>query len=433
MGNTASRSDGLLAVPETRPGSESSSLESASTGAGQAENNNTSNLENQSTSASIPQPSQSNTNAFYLGTILFGNEHNGLGELFGAPGWPNTRRQIHRPPRLHQTRTVNCTVNLHKETLRLTPVPHDNGHTLYQLQFTFDATVPCLVKVLYAAREKRDECNQLLGYEWFMPSEDAGSEMQVLSLDYPLTGTMQAHYFGAGFGQQYVQPIEECLDPTRYPANFLSYESPSTLYPVIVILQPLFVANESVDRMQKDEAKNSQEISMKETESKTSHKVTSQSVYATLLRCADGSFAIKPVKIKIDYNGTTYVVHDIFGLAQQGEGSRECVVCISEPRDTLVLPCRHLCLCRACAEVLRYQTNKCPICRSVFSSLLKVKLSKRDVEEAEGLSPPKAGGEDDVSLTLNKKKFSKKNETHTTGENQPSTDEQTTSSLLAQS
>ncbi|CAI5537561.1 unnamed protein product [Closterium sp. Naga37s-1] len=40
---------------------------------------------------------------------------------------------------------------------------------------------------------------------------------------------------------------------------------------------------------------------------------------------------------------------------------QECVVCLEDPRDTLVLPCRHLCLCLHCAKALRFQSNKCPI------------------------------------------------------------------------
>ena len=45
------------------------------------------------------------------------------------------------------------------------------------------------------------------------------------------------------------------------------------------------------------------------------------------------------------------------------DNSAECVVCLSDVRDTLILPCRHLCLCHTCADTLRYQANNCPICR----------------------------------------------------------------------
>jgi hypothetical protein len=35
----------------------------------------------------------------------------------------------------------------------------------------------------------------------------------------------------------------------------------------------------------------------------------------------------------------------------------DCVVCMCDLRDTIILPCRHLCLCFACAESLRYQVK----------------------------------------------------------------------------
>ena len=57
----------------------------------------------------------------------------------------------------------------------------------------------------------------------------------------------------------------------------------------------------------------------------------------------------------------------------------DCVVCMSDPRDTIILPCRHLCLCNTCAESLRYQANNCPICRVPFRALLQIRaLQKRE-------------------------------------------------------
>lgn len=55
------------------------------------------------------------------------------------------------------------------------------------------------------------------------------------------------------------------------------------------------------------------------------------------------------------------------------DNSCECIICMSELRDTLILPCRHLCLCKICADNLRYQANNCPICRAPFIALLRVK------------------------------------------------------------
>jgi Zinc finger, C3HC4 type (RING finger) len=59
---------------------------------------------------------------------------------------------------------------------------------------------------------------------------------------------------------------------------------------------------------------------------------------------------------------------------------------MSDIKDILVLPCRHLCMCKTCAELLRLQGRdlngmatrqgppKCPICRQLFHSLIQIKL-----------------------------------------------------------
>lgn len=55
---------------------------------------------------------------------------------------------------------------------------------------------------------------------------------------------------------------------------------------------------------------------------------------------------------------------------------RLCVICLVNERDTTVLPCRHMCMCHDCAQELRRQTSKCPICRNHVESLLHIKMQK---------------------------------------------------------
>jgi hypothetical protein len=57
-------------------------------------------------------------------------------------------------------------------------------------------------------------------------------------------------------------------------------------------------------------------------------------------------------------------------LEDDGFASKECVICYTENRDTVVLPCRHLCLCYKCAQIVRMQSNKCPLCRTRMSSFI---------------------------------------------------------------
>ena len=61
--------------------------------------------------------------------------------------------------------------------------------------------------------------------------------------------------------------------------------------------------------------------------------------------------------------------------------SSECVICLVEMRDTLILPSRHLCLCNCCADNLRYQASNCPICRSPFRALLQIRAMRKKMSQ----------------------------------------------------
>ncbi|KAG5049532.1 hypothetical protein JHK85_010635 [Glycine max] len=56
----------------------------------------------------------------------------------------------------------------------------------------------------------------------------------------------------------------------------------------------------------------------------------------------------------------------------------ECVICMTEPKDTTVLPCRHMCMCNECANALQHQFNKCPKCRQPIEELIEIKMNNGD-------------------------------------------------------
>ena len=50
------------------------------------------------------------------------------------------------------------------------------------------------------------------------------------------------------------------------------------------------------------------------------------------------------------------------------EEANACVVCLDACKNTVLLPCRHMCVCSACAGEL----SVCPLCRSEVRDQMQV-------------------------------------------------------------
>lgn len=64
-----------------------------------------------------------------------------------------------------------------------------------------------------------------------------------------------------------------------------------------------------------------------------------------------GEYQVRVVKQILWVSGMRYELQEIYGIGNSVDGDfdandpgKECVICLSEPRDTTVLPCRHMVL-----------------------------------------------------------------------------------------
>ena len=82
---------------------------------------------------------------------------------------------------------------------------------------------------------------------------------------------------------------------------------------------------------------------------------------------------------------------DVFGLADWPTAP-ECIACMSEPKDTILLPCRHLCVCHACFDQLTARApgehDQCPVCRARFTSYLRFDPESGTGRTPTGRAPP---------------------------------------------
>ena len=91
------------------------------------------------------------------------------------------------------------------------------------------------------------------------------------------------------------------------------------------------------------------------------------------------------VKQVVLINGLPYEIKTIYGMtseidAEEGQEAieddnpdAECLICLSERKDTLIMPCCHFCVCGACGKSLVESKHTCPVCRGNISSLIPMK------------------------------------------------------------
>lgn len=93
------------------------------------------------------------------------------------------------------------------------------------------------------------------------------------------------------------------------------------------------------------------------------------------------------VKQVVLINGLPFEIKSIYGMAEESDsvegkqhidvkdddGEKECLICLSEAKDTLIMPCGHFCICSDCGKGLIKAKHTCPVCRGNIGSLIPMK------------------------------------------------------------
>ncbi|OVA05517.1 zinc finger protein [Macleaya cordata] len=245
----------------------------------------------------------------------------------------------------HQmAKKIRNDVNVHKDTIK---IEIDEKNPDYHLvSFTFDALVDGSISIFYFAKEG-ENCR-------FTPV-------------YPETHMPVRIPFQKGLGQKFRQPPGTGIDFGFFELDDLSKSSPREDVFPLVIFSEACILPLSIDE---------------QLEPTLSHAQITQAI---LEKNNDGAFQVKVIMQILWVDGVRYELREIFGInnsAEVGfddsEPGKRCVICMSEPKDTAVLPCRHMCMCSECAKALRIRTNKCPICRQPIEELIEIKVNRGD-------------------------------------------------------
>jgi len=301
-------------------------------------------------------------------SYLFG-ENKDLNFLGSKPtAFPYPAPQAHEP-----TRTLKSLVNIRKDSLKFVRDTEQDSvgmtseiseeersesvvssatqqqqsettlvqsNTRYNIEFTFDTDVKCSITIYYFATE--EIINKTVVYR----PRDPGMNSETF-------------HYKRGANQVFSQPTH-FIDPSQFTEDEWQYDIDKDIIPIVI------------------------HCVVEEEE----HSCHSHMTLAVVERSADGSYVLKPFKQKQVVDGLCYLLQEIYGIENKNterakldddidDNGSECVICMSETRDTLILPCRHLCLCNGCADNLRYQANNCPICRAKFRALLQLRAIRK--------------------------------------------------------
>ena len=62
-------------------------------------------------------------------------------------------------------------------------------------------------------------------------------------------------------------------------------------------------------------------------------------------------------------------------ISSKQDSKGVCIVCMEEEKSVLLMPCKHLCMCKGCTDKLIAQSGRrkamCPVCRNLIMDTIE--------------------------------------------------------------
>ena len=85
--------------------------------------------------------------------------------------------------------------------------------------------------------------------------------------------------------------------------------------------------------------------------------------------------SLQMLRQKIVYNSQVFELSEAYGLKGEKAGEDDyCVICLTNPKETISKPCKHVSLCSSCANVVFQSERKCPVCRQGISEIIPFQI-----------------------------------------------------------
>lgn len=91
----------------------------------------------------------------------------------------------------------------------------------------------------------------------------------------------------------------------------------------------------------------------------------------------ENTYMIRCIKQRIKTHKIWIDLYDIFDTSLDGG---LCLICCSEKRNTIFLPCKHACCCNKCGSEIKYRFKPCPICKTPIDDLLIVNSDEKKIK-----------------------------------------------------